>query len=82
MKEYLVIRGDEDGNPTCFMNQSELDDMLAEAGDCGVDTFLSDFPKDNIGCPEENPQYWAEGVVLLLKTKVLVPKVKTTAFKL
>ena len=74
------MQADEDGNPVKFCNKKELLDILGEAEANGIFRFLS---KEDLEESSENPQEWERGVVLLLKIEgVIVPKIKTVAFRI
>lgn len=74
--KYLLIQPNEDGNPMIFLNEERLQDLLNEPEEYSVKCFLEQIPDNN------NPQYWGEGNVLLLKIEILVPKTKSVAFRL
>ena len=73
MKEYLLIQPSEDGEPCCFLD--DVQELLNNPEDYGVEKFLSSIP-------DEDPNYWEEGCALLLKIKILKPKLKATSWRL
>lgn len=77
MKKYLLIKSDEDGNPTTWLDETELQKMLEDPmGYCSVDTFIDHLPE------KEDPNYWPDGIGLLLEVKVLTPKSVTKTWRL
>ena len=68
MKKYLLILSDEDGEPCEFLDEKELQEVLADPLEyAGIDKFLTKIPK-------QDPMYWDEGTALLLEIKIIDPK--------
>ncbi len=77
MRKYLLLKSDEDGDVTTFLNDADLDELLTNPTEyIGVEGFITEVNDDT------NPMDWDEGEALLLKIEVLVPEVVATAFKL
>ena len=77
MKQYLLIQAHEGGNPVKFLDDVELEALLASPNDyTGIEEFLSGVPE------QKDPNYWDERSGLLLEVKVVVPRARTTAFTL
>jgi hypothetical protein len=76
MKNYLLIKSDEDGNCVSFLDDKKLQELLDDPeGYASVEEFLNEIPSNYV-------QEWQDGKVILCEFKILVPKIKTTAFRL
>lgn len=69
MQQWLLLRPDEDGNPTRWLTQDELDELLANADEYGIDNWISPNNMKNA-----DPNYWEEGSAMLLKVEAVLPK--------
>jgi hypothetical protein len=69
MTRWLLVKGDEDGNPITWLDEGDLERLLGNPEEeRGVTRFLAEVPE------REDPNYWPEGVAMLLKAEVVVPK--------
>lgn len=73
VKRYLLIQGDEDGNPLRWLSVREVDDIPTLMEDHGIKHFVDDVPTEQIGSLARaiDPNYWPEGQALLLEVKVV-----------
>lgn len=74
---YAYLKGDEDGNPLSIIEE-DIATFLMNADDYGIaefkdEKFLKEYP---------DPNYWAEGVAVLLKLEVKVPRSVTKSWGL
>lgn len=70
MKQYAIIKSDEDGN--CFQLVDDIEDFLKDPrGNNGVERFLG------IETLKSSPNYWDEGDAVLVAFEVVIPKEKT-----
>lgn len=78
MKQYLLIRPDEDGNPLRWLTEDDVRDLLGDPlGTYSVKQFITPALR-----PEPDPNYWADGDAMLVEYTVVVPEPVTTAWKL
>jgi len=79
MKTYLLLRPEEDGEPTKFLDENDLQELLDDPIDnYGIKKFLSREEVEK----NYNPQAWNKGEVALFEVNLLEPKIKTTEWKL
>ena len=74
--KYILIRPDEDGNPTSFIEEKEVEDMKQFLEDYGIEKLLTEIPT------ETDPQYWKEGSALLVSFSIKNVKIIETITKL
>lgn len=75
MKNYLLLIPDEDGNPIRLLGDEEIKDISQLKEEFGIKEFLDDWPETI------DPNYWGDGVAMLLKVKVLKVKPKKVVEK-
>lgn len=68
---YILLQGDEDGNPLRLLVGTDLDELLDDPGGTyGITRFEgAAFLVGN-----RDPNYWPEGVGVLIEAKVVVPR--------
>lgn len=69
MKQYLLIKGDEDGNHITVITNEDLKDIKQLMEDYGVEIW-----RKSIDDSDSNPNYWPDNEALLLEIEVKVPK--------
>lgn len=76
-KIYVMFMTNEDGNFFTFFDEDELQDLLDNPEEHGINKFLDEMPK------EGNMYYWPEGHAVLFEIKgPLKTTIKATAFRL
>lgn len=68
---YMLLQGDEDGNPARILRQEQLEWLLSDPEEeYGVTEF-----KDAawLGA-NQDPNYWPDGVAVLLRCEAVIPK--------
>jgi len=80
MKNYILIQASEDGEPVSLLSEKDMEEMLKNPEDYGVDRFLDTWPIDSVG--GTSPAYWPSGDALLMECRVIVPVIKTTEYSL
>lgn len=75
---YALIKGDEDGNPICWLDDGEVADIAALMKNYSVKQFMDDVPD------QADPNYWSDGEALLLEVRVLKvrPKEVVTSWQI
>jgi hypothetical protein len=74
---YILIKGDEDGNPNTFLSEPIGEFLASSLDSYGVSSFEdAKFLREN-----PDPNYWDEGVAVLVKAEVVVPKSVTSQWK-
>lgn len=71
MKQYILIMGDEDGNPIKWLLDNDIKDIGQLMEDYGVTKWLDKLPDNN------DPNYWEMGWAMLLEVEIKTPKPKT-----
>lgn len=74
MKRYILIKGDEDGNPVKWLDPGEINAIAQLREDYSIEEFMNDVPPAG----ERNPSYWRDGIGLLLEVRVLRVRPKET----
>ena len=65
---YILLKGDEGGNPVRFLSEEDLRDLLAHPRDTyGITEFGSMLPDNH------DHNYWPDGFGLLLKAEIVQP---------
>lgn len=75
-KQWLLLQGNEDGNPTRWLTQEQLDEILEDPEGWDVSKFL------DLTAKELNPQYWVHGEAMLLKVEVVIPQPTVVAYRI
>lgn len=69
MTRWLLVKGDEDGNPITWLDEDDLERLLGNPEEeHGVTRFLAEVPE------LLDPNYWPDGYAVLLKAEIVVPK--------
>ena len=68
MSGYLLLKPSEDGRPLKFLSPRELQELLDDPRSyCGIDDFV------DVGQLHPDPNYWTDGLGVLLKYEVVIP---------
>ena len=76
---HALIRANEDGNPILLLNANYLQELLAEPLEFAN---IREFKDGAWFGKNPDPNYWPEGVGVLVKLEVLVPRPVTVAYVL
>lgn len=72
MTRFLLIQPDEDGNPIRWLDQDDMDELMADPkGSYGVTKFLTAWPERGHPSAGSDPAYWPEGWALLLQANIV-----------
>ena len=64
MKNYIIIRRDDDGTSVSWLQEEELQDVKKLMEDHGIKNFLTEWSA------YKTPDYWEEGYAMLLEVKI------------
>lgn len=70
---YLIIAGDEDGNPINILRSKPED--VAELME---DYSITKWEDESFMIDNNDPAYWPDGVAVLVRCEVAVPRKKET----
>jgi hypothetical protein len=74
---YALIKGSEDGEPISLLNLRKLEELLTNAMEYAG---IKEFKDGNWFGQNPRTNEWPEGVGVLVKIEVVVPKAVTTAW--
>lgn len=75
---YILIKGDEDGNPVKILNDRWLQELLTDS----VESFgITEFKDQAWYEQNKDPNYWPDGVGVLLTAAVIVPEPARTQWQ-
>lgn len=68
---FAIIKGSEDGNPLTVVSAQELEIVLRDPISWGS---IKEFRDEKFLLANPDPNYWGDGVAVLLRFQVVVPK--------
>jgi len=63
---FLLIMGNEDGNPISKLSEEELRDLLRNPDEWGINSFITELPPEGW-----ETDYWPDGVAMVLRASPL-----------